>query len=290
MSPYLLQSLTLVSSLSAISIRDWWSVVPDLCFSTFGLGIVFVFGSQKDVLRVWRRWFLPCTVSTEEQTQRMSHRPQSSFDSAEIAKWRIPRKDGESEMTESWQELEDARYYERCMRREESGDTDGRTMGSWMTGEDGEEDANLALHYVHTRESSNEADPEGNPFSSVSTVSRFSSPPPAVMPSRERSQRSISRPQPLGGVVARPASVIDEYNPAFKLHSIQPPPPSPSILENPPSQPGTPTLIVSPPPPEPTLSRSRRPFRPNLVPTSEQLELPSQDVAKARLSQIGMAM
>lgn len=279
-----------MSSLSAISIYDWWSVVPDLCFSTFGLGIVFVFGSQRDILRLWRRWFLPCTVSTEERTQNTSHRPQNSFDSAEIHKWRTPRKDGESEMTESWQELEDARYYENCMRREESGDPDGRTVGSWMTGEDGEEDANLALHYVHTRESSNEADPEGNPFSSVSTVSRFSPPPPAVTLSRERSQRSLSRPQPLGGIVARPTSVVDEYNPAFKLHYMQPPPPSPSMLENPPSLPGTPTLIVSPPPLEPTPSRSRRPFRPNLWSTSEQLEPPSQDSSRVRFSQIGMAV
>ena len=286
-------------SLSAISIYDWWSVIPDLCFSTFGLVIVFVFGSQKDVLRLWRRWFLPCTVSTEEETQGTSHRPQSSFDSAEISKWRIPRKDGESEMTESWQELEDARYYENCMRREESGDTDGRTVGSWMTAQDAEEDADLALHYVHTRESSNEADPEGNPFSSVSTVSQFSPPPPAVTLSRERSERSLRRPQPLGGIIARPPSVMDEYNPAFKLHHMQPPPPSPSMLENPPSLPGTPTLIVSPPPleltpPESTQTpfRSRRPFRPNLRSTSEQLEPPSsQDSSsKARLSQIGMAL
>ena len=280
--------MTLKSSLSALSIYDWWSVVPDLCFSTFGLVIVLVFGSQKDILRLWRRWFLPCTVPTEQRTQGSSHRPQNSFDSAEIAKWRIPRKDGESEITDSWQELEDARYYENCMRREESGGTDGRTVESWMSGEDEEEDANLDLHYVHTRESSNEADPEGNPFSSVSTVSRFSPPPPAVMLSRERSQRTLNRPQPLGSVVSRPTSVVDEYNPAFKLHHMQPPPPSPSILEYPSSQDGTPTFIVSPP--ESTSSRSRQPFRPNLRATPEQLELPSQDVSRARLSQVGVAL
>ena len=157
-------------------------------------------------------------------------------------------------------------------------------------GEDGEEDENLGLHYVHTRESSNEADPEGNPFSSVSTVSRFSPPPPAVTLSRERSQRTTSRPQPLGGVIARPSSVVDEYNPAFKLHYMQPPPPSPSIFETQPSQPGTPTLIVSPPPLDLAPPRSRLPFRPNLLSADEQLEPSSHDPSTARLSQIGMAM
>ena len=287
------RSLTSLSRLSVVSIQDWWSVIPDLCFSTFGLAIFFVFGSQKDILRLWRRWFLPCTVSPEQRTEGTATRRQTSFDSAEISKWRIPRKDGESELTESWQELEDARYYENCMRREES---EGTTAMSGE-GEDEDDDKNLDLHYVHTRESSNEADPEGNPFSSVSTVSRFSPPPPAVTLLRERSQRGLSRPQPLGDVMARPNSVADEYNPGFKLHYMQPPPPSPSLFENPPSQPGTPvtpTLIISPAPLDPAPPRSRQPFRPNPWSTStsteEQLLPPSHDPSTARLSRIGMAL
>ena len=279
--------MTLLSSLSVLSIQDWWSVIPDLCFSTFGLAIFFVFGSQKDILQLWRRWFLPCTVPPDQLTQGTATRRQTSFDSSEIAKWRNPRKDGESEMTESWQELEDARFYENCMRREES---EGTTAMSGEGGEEDEEDKNLDLYYVHTRESSNEADPEGNPFSSASTVSRFSPPPPAFTLSRERSQRGLSRPQPLSGVMARPNSVIDEYNTAFKLHYMQPPPPSPSIFENPPSQPDTPTLIVSPPPLDPTSPRSRQPFRPNPWSTDEQLSPPSHEPSTARLSQVGMAM
>ena len=195
-------------------------------------------------------------------------------------------------MSESWQELEDAEYYEYYMRREESGGgaytdqrvlTAGRAAGRTArtaTEEGEEEDVNLALHYVHTRESSNEADPEGNPFSSASTVSRFSPLPVAL--TREWSQRRMNRtrPQPLGSVVVRPGSVMDEYNPTFKLNYMQPPPPSP---------PGMPTLIVSPPPPVPvsTSPRSRQLFRPNLWSTMEPT---SHESSTGRLSRIGMAL
>jgi hypothetical protein len=285
-----LRSLTFLSSLSVVSIHDWWSVIPDLCFSTFGIAFFLIFGSQKGILRLWRRWFLPCTLPREEQTQDPAARQQTSFGSAEIDKWRIPQKEGESETTESWQDLEDARYYENYIRRGGSADgshtdhrvlTAGRAAGRGMTIEEEDVDAYLELHYVHTRESSNEADPEGNPFSSASTVSRFSSLPPAPMLSPEH------RSGPPSGAMASPNSVVDEFSPTFKLHHIPPPPPSYSTFEIPQSQPGTPTLIVSPPPLDSPLSISRQPFRPNLWSTDRQ---PSHDPSTARPSQIGMAM
>jgi hypothetical protein len=287
------------SSLSVISIQDWWSVVPDICFSTFPLAFFFIFGSQRDILRLWRRWFLPCTISTEQETQRTTHRQPTTLDSAEIDKWRVSRKEGDPEVTEvneSWQELEDARYYECHMQWEENGgapNTDhqvltGRAVRGTTRREE-EEDADLDLRYVHTRSSSNEADPEGNPFSSASTVFRFSPPPAALTLSRERSQRGLTLSRAHGGVMARPTSVVDEYNPTFRLHDIQPPPPSPSIFQQ--SPPGTPTLVASPPPPPPTSPRSpsRQPFRPNLWSRGERDE-PFNNSSTSRVSQIGMAL
>lgn len=48
------------SRLAGYTIYDWSSVVPDLCFATFGLIFFFTFASQRDVIRLWRRWSAPC--------------------------------------------------------------------------------------------------------------------------------------------------------------------------------------------------------------------------------------
>jgi len=42
--------------LSGYTIYDWYSVVPDLCFATFGLIFFFTFASQRDIIMLWRRW------------------------------------------------------------------------------------------------------------------------------------------------------------------------------------------------------------------------------------------
>src|SRR5258708_6605845 len=55
-------SIHLISSrsrLAVYSIYDWYSVVPDLCFATFGIIFFIIFASQRDVLRLWRRWSVP---------------------------------------------------------------------------------------------------------------------------------------------------------------------------------------------------------------------------------------
>jgi len=44
------------SRLAGLAINDWSSVVPDLCFSTFGIIFFFTFASQKDIINLWRGW------------------------------------------------------------------------------------------------------------------------------------------------------------------------------------------------------------------------------------------
>jgi hypothetical protein len=46
--------------LAGIAIKDWYSVIPDLCFATFGTIFFFIFASQKDIIELWRRWSEPC--------------------------------------------------------------------------------------------------------------------------------------------------------------------------------------------------------------------------------------
>ena len=48
------------SRLSGLAIQDWYSVIPDLCFATFGIIFFFIFGSQRDIIELWRYWFGPC--------------------------------------------------------------------------------------------------------------------------------------------------------------------------------------------------------------------------------------
>ena len=48
------------SRLAGLAIKDWVSVVPDLCGSTFGIIFFFIFASQKDIIELWRCWFEPC--------------------------------------------------------------------------------------------------------------------------------------------------------------------------------------------------------------------------------------
>src|SRR4051812_31899395 len=42
-------------ALSIISIFNWTSVVPDLCFASFSIAVFAIFGSQQDILRVWQK-------------------------------------------------------------------------------------------------------------------------------------------------------------------------------------------------------------------------------------------
>ncbi|KIM32965.1 hypothetical protein M408DRAFT_189973 [Serendipita vermifera MAFF 305830] len=68
--------------LSIISIINWTSVVPDLCFSTFSLAVFFIFGSQQDIIRVWKRGLCCCFVRSEQETRRSaSHIRAGSVDS-----------------------------------------------------------------------------------------------------------------------------------------------------------------------------------------------------------------
>jgi len=52
--------VTLVGGLllAVYAIYDWYSVVPDLCFAAFGIIFFIIFASQRDVIRLWRRWGL----------------------------------------------------------------------------------------------------------------------------------------------------------------------------------------------------------------------------------------
>ena len=57
-------------ALSVISVIDWTSVVPDLCFSTFSLAVFAIFGSQRDILRVWKNGLCCCFIRSEQDSRR----------------------------------------------------------------------------------------------------------------------------------------------------------------------------------------------------------------------------
>ena len=56
------------SRLSGLAIYDWYSVVPDLCFATFGIIFSIIFASQGDIIRLWRRWSAPYIRLTGVET------------------------------------------------------------------------------------------------------------------------------------------------------------------------------------------------------------------------------
>lgn len=68
-------------ALSVISIFNWTSVVPDLCFAVFSIAVFAIFGSQKDILRVWQRIFCCCFIKSERESRRsLSHARTGSVD------------------------------------------------------------------------------------------------------------------------------------------------------------------------------------------------------------------
>ena len=68
-------------ALSVVSIINWTSVVPDLCFSTFSLAVFAIFGSQQDILRVWKNGLCCCFVRSEQDSRRTaSHVRTGSMD------------------------------------------------------------------------------------------------------------------------------------------------------------------------------------------------------------------
>ena len=56
MGRYLISSR---SRLACLAIQDWYSVIPDLCFATFGIIFFFIFASQRDIIELWRFWSEP---------------------------------------------------------------------------------------------------------------------------------------------------------------------------------------------------------------------------------------
>jgi hypothetical protein len=68
-------------ALSIISVINWTSVVPDLCFSTFSLAVFAIFGSQQDILRVWKNGLCCCFLRNEQDSRRTaSHIRTGSMD------------------------------------------------------------------------------------------------------------------------------------------------------------------------------------------------------------------
>ena len=51
------------SRLVCVGMKAPYSVIPDLCFSAFGIIFFFVFASQKDIIELWRCWSGPCINS-----------------------------------------------------------------------------------------------------------------------------------------------------------------------------------------------------------------------------------
>ncbi|CAG7847830.1 SubName: Full=Uncharacterized protein {ECO:0000313/EMBL:CCA77879.1} [Serendipita indica DSM 11827] len=69
-------------ALSIVSILNWTSVIPDLCFSTFSIAVFAIFGSQHDVVRVWKKAFCCCFIRSEQRGRRTaSHVRTGSHDS-----------------------------------------------------------------------------------------------------------------------------------------------------------------------------------------------------------------
>ncbi|PVF96256.1 hypothetical protein CPB86DRAFT_816513 [Serendipita vermifera] len=70
-------------ALSITSVLNWTSVVPDLCFSTFSIAVFAIFGSQQDIVRVWKRGFCCCFIKSEQESRRTtSHFRAGSIDPA----------------------------------------------------------------------------------------------------------------------------------------------------------------------------------------------------------------
>lgn len=68
-------------ALSVVSIINWTSVVPDLCFSTFSLAVFAIFGSQQDIVRVWKKALCCCFIPSEQDSRRTtSHVRTGSMD------------------------------------------------------------------------------------------------------------------------------------------------------------------------------------------------------------------
>jgi len=59
-------------ALAGISIKDWYSVIPDLCFATFGIIFFFIFASQRDIIKLWRCWALTLIDSVSSKMERSS--------------------------------------------------------------------------------------------------------------------------------------------------------------------------------------------------------------------------
>jgi len=47
------------SRLACVTIQDFYSVIADLCVATFGIIFFFIFASQKDIIGLWRCWYVP---------------------------------------------------------------------------------------------------------------------------------------------------------------------------------------------------------------------------------------
>jgi len=61
-------------ALAGFTMYDWYSVVPDLCFATFGIIFCITFASQRDIIRLWRRWALALVDSNSFRTEPSSDR------------------------------------------------------------------------------------------------------------------------------------------------------------------------------------------------------------------------
>jgi len=58
--------------LACLAIQDWYSVIPDLCFATFGIIFFFIFASQADIINLWRHWAVAMISSTSSKFDRSS--------------------------------------------------------------------------------------------------------------------------------------------------------------------------------------------------------------------------
>ncbi|KAG8836285.1 hypothetical protein FRC17_007435 [Serendipita sp. 399] len=70
-------------ALSIISVFNWTSVVPDLCFSTFSIAVFAIFGSQQDVMVVWKKALCCCRGGEQRSRRTISHVRAGSEDSRE---------------------------------------------------------------------------------------------------------------------------------------------------------------------------------------------------------------
>ncbi|KAG8869354.1 hypothetical protein FRC20_001572 [Serendipita sp. 405] len=70
-------------ALSVLSILNWTSVVPDLCFATFSIAVFAIFGSQQDVMGVWKKVLCCCRSGEQRNRRSTSHVRAGSEDSRE---------------------------------------------------------------------------------------------------------------------------------------------------------------------------------------------------------------